>query len=184
MAQFQLRIDDELRDFEVTRQGDQLHVSSGDLAAEVHILHRDESGILIEIRRANGARHRVRLAGAHSGDKRRLWVDGRTLAAERVRRSSVARGPDAGSLSASIPAIVSQVLVAPGDVVAAGDKLILLESMKMVIPINAPHDGRVARILCAAGDSVPAGVPLLELETEYTSAGGHIGPPLPEIEPI
>ena len=45
-----------------------------------------------------------------------------------------------------------------------GDKLILLESMKMVIPIQAPHAGRVGRILCAPGDSVPAGVPLLEIE--------------------
>jgi len=50
--------------------------------------------------------------------------------------------------------------------VAAGDKLILLESMKMVIPIQAPRDGRVARVLCAPGDSVPAGVPLVELESE------------------
>ena len=166
MTQFQLRIDDELRDFEVTRQGDQIHVSSGDISAEVHVLHRDESAILIEIRAPNGTRRRVRLAGARAGDKRRLWVDGRSLSAERVRRSSAGRGPDAGSLSASIPAIVSQVLVAPGDVVSAGDKLILLESMKMVIPIQAPHDGRVAKILCAPGDSVPAGVPLLELEAD------------------
>lgn len=164
MAQFQLRIDDEQREFEVTRQGDQLHIGSGDLSAEVHILHRDGAEILIEVRQANGPRRRVRLAGARAGDKRHLWVNGRALSAERVRRSSVGRGPDAGSLSASIPAIVSQVLVAPGDVVAAGDKLILLESMKMVIPIQAPHDGRVAKVLCAPGDSVPAGVPLLELE--------------------
>ena len=164
MAQFQLRIDDELREFEVTRQGDQLHISSGDLSAEVHILHRDGAEILFEIRHPNGMRRRVRLAGSRAGDKRRLWIDGRALSAERVRRSSAGGSPEAGSLSASIPAIVSQVLVAPGDVVAAGDKLILLESMKMVIPIQAPHDGRVAKVLCAPGDSVPAGMPLLELE--------------------
>lgn len=56
--------------------------------------------------------------------------------------------------------------MAVGDTVEAGDKLILLESMKMVIPIHAPHDGRVAKILCAPGDSVAAGVPLLEIEPE------------------
>ena len=166
MTQFQLRIDDDLRDFEVTRQGDLLRVMSGDLAADVHILHRDGSGLLIEIRREGSAPRRVRLAGARSGDKRQLWIDGRTFVAERVRRSAATSSPDAGSLSASIPAIVSQVLVAPGDAVTAGDKLILLESMKMVIPIQAPRDGRVARVLCAPGDSVPAGVPLVELESE------------------
>lgn len=166
MIQFQLRINDETREFNVTRQGDQLVVTSNGQAADVHILYRDESGLLIEIRREGSAPRRVRLAGARSGDKRQLWIGGRTFTAERVRRSAATGDPDAGSLSASIPAIVSQVLVAPGDAVAAGDKLILLESMKMVIPIQAPRDGRVARILCAPGESVPAGVPLVELESE------------------
>ena len=95
------------------------------------------------------------------------WAAGR---AERVRR----RGGGAatqGSLAAAIPAVVSQILVAPGDAVAAGDKLILLESMKMVIPIVSPRDGIVARVLCAPGESVPAGVPLVELDD--TPAAGN-----------
>lgn len=166
MTQFQLRINDETREFNVTRQSDQLVVTSDGLAAEVRILHHDGATMLIEISRAGHPPRRVRLAGARAGDKRQLWIDGRTLSAERVRRSAAGSGPDNGSLSASIPAIVSQILVAPGDEVAAGDKLILLESMKMVIPIQAPRDGRVARILCAPGESVPAGVPLVELESE------------------
>ena len=56
--------------------------------------------------------------------------------------------------------------VQPGDRVEAGDKLVLLESMKMVIPITAPHDGRVSKVHCRPGDSVPAGAPLLEIESE------------------
>lgn len=166
MAQFQLRIDGEQRTFEVTRQGDQLHVSSDGAAAEVNVLHRDGGTLLLELRLPDGTRRRLRLAGARQGDGRRLWIDGRTLVAERVRRASTHRGPADGSLAASIPAVVSQILVAPGDVVAPGDKLILLESMKMVIPILAPHGGRVGRILCAVGESVPAGVPLLEIESD------------------
>jgi 3-methylcrotonyl-CoA carboxylase alpha subunit len=73
-------------------------------------------------------------------------------------------GPDTGSLSASIPAVVAEVLVSVGETVAAGDKLILLESMKMVIPIQAPYDGAVTKINCTAGESVQAGVPLIEIE--------------------
>jgi biotin carboxyl carrier protein len=166
MAQFQLRIGDEQREFDVTRQGDRLHVSDhagGDLAAEVRVLHHDEGQMLLEIHRSDGSVRRVRLVGSRNGDKRQLWIDGRVVAAERVRRRG--GGPVAdGSLASTIPAVVSQILVAPGDVVEPGDKLLLLESMKMVIPIQAPHAGRVARILCAPGDSVPAGVPLLEIE--------------------
>ncbi len=90
-------------------------------------------------------------------------MNGRALTAERTRQ----RGGGAaaqGSLASAIPAVVSQILVAVGDEVAAGDKLILLESMKMVIPIQAPHAGRVTRILCEPGESVPAGVALVEIE--------------------
>ena len=92
-----------------------------------------------------------------------LNVDGRSFTALRVRRQGSGPETAGGSLTATIPAVVSQILVAPGDIVAAGDKLILLESMKMVIPILAPHAGRVSRIHFATGDSVPAGVALLEI---------------------
>ncbi len=166
MTQFQLRIGDETRDCDVARQGDRLHLTSGDTTTEVHVLHRDGDHLLLEITRPDGTRRRVHLDGARQGDRRLLHIDGRTLTAERVRRQG--GGPTAadGSLAASIPAVVSQILVAVGDSVVAGDKLILLESMKMVIPILAPHPGRVSRIHCAVGDSVPAGVPLLEIEQE------------------
>lgn len=165
MTQFQLRIGDEQREFDVTRQGDRLHVSGGDFSAEARVLHRDGDQLLLEIHRPDGSVRRVRLAGTRAGDQRRLWIDGRVLHAERVRRAAARRAAE-GSLVSSIPAVVSKLLVEVGDTVAAGDKLILLESMKMVIPIQAPHNGRVARILCAPGDSVPAGVPLLEIEPE------------------
>ena len=166
MARFQLRIGDEQREFEAARQGERLHLTAGEQTAEVLILHRDGDTLLLEIRPPDGPPRRVRLVGARRGDQRLLWVDGRAFAAERVRQQA-AKAPAAdGSLASAIPAVVSQLLVAPGDVVAAGDKLILLESMKMVIPIVAPHGGRVSRVLCAAGDSVPAGVALLEIEPE------------------
>ncbi len=165
MTQFQLRIDGQERAFDVTRQGDRLHVSAGDLSAEVRVLHRDGDALLIEIHAAGDPPRRVRLVGSRAGDSRAVWVDGRVVAAERVRRAA-ARAAGPGSLASTIPAVVSQVLVAEGDAVAAGDKLILLESMKMVIPILAPYGGQVARVLCAPGDSVPAGAPLLEIEAD------------------
>jgi 3-methylcrotonyl-CoA carboxylase alpha subunit len=163
MPQFQLRLFDEDREFNVTRQGDRLHLTSGDFSADVRVLYQDAGEMLIEFTRPDGMRQRLRLAGARHGDKRQLWVDGRILTGERVRRRAGGK-VELGSLVSSIPAVVSQILVRPGDAVSAGDKLILLESMKMVIPIQAPYDGRVGKILCAAGESVPAGVPLVEIE--------------------
>ena len=163
MTQFRLNIHGQEQAFEVNRQGARLHVAGEGQAAEVRIIHRDGPRLLIEIARPDGTTQRVQLAGARQGDKRQLWVDGRGLMVERVRQRG--GGPAAhGSLTSAIPAVVSQILVAVGDEVAAGDKLILLESMKMVIPIQSPHAGRVTRILCDPGESVPAGVPLVEVE--------------------
>ena len=68
------------------------------------------------------------------------------------------------SLAATIPAVVSQILVNEGDSVNEGETLILLESMKMVIPIQAPHDGTVTGIHCTPGEAVEPGVPLLTVE--------------------
>jgi acetyl/propionyl-CoA carboxylase alpha subunit len=166
MSHFRLRIGEEERAFDVIRQGDTLHVVGDDReTVEARVLYRDGGELLLEIQQPGPVR-RLRIAGARRGDRRLLWVDGRSLTAERAHRAAAGRGADAGSLSSSIPAVVSQLLVAPGDVVAEGDKLILLESMKMVIPIVAPLGGRVAAIHCAPGDAVPAGVPLVEIETE------------------
>jgi biotin carboxyl carrier protein len=166
MPQFQLRIHEQQRDFQITRQGDQLHIRAEDLTVDAHIVHQADGMIMIEYEAAGGSRQRIRLAGTRQGDKRQLWVNGRYLPVERVRRRDSAGSADLGSLAASIPAVVSQILVEPGDIVRAGDKLILLESMKMVIPIQAPYDGLVTRILCAAGDSVPANIPLVEIEPQ------------------
>jgi biotin carboxyl carrier protein len=161
-----LRIHEQQDDFHITRQGNHLHVRAEGLAVDVYLVPQSDGMVLIEYVDAGGTRQRVRLAGTRQGDKRQLWVNGRHLTVERVRRRGSAGSTDSGSLTASIPAVVSQILVEPGDNVQAGDKLILLESMKMVIPIQAPYDGLVTRILCAAGDSVPANSPLVEIEPQ------------------
>ncbi|MFO7661137.1 MAG: biotin/lipoyl-containing protein [Chloroflexota bacterium] len=166
MPQFELRIHEQQRDFQVTRQGDQLHIRAEGLTVDAHIVHQADGMILIRYEDAAGRPQQIRLAGTRQGDKRQLWVNGRLLPVERVRRRGSIGSAELGSLVAAIPAVVSQILVEAGDTVRAGDKLILLESMKMVIPIQAPYDGLVTRILCAAGDSVPANIPLVEIEPQ------------------
>lgn len=55
---------------------------------------------------------------------------------------------------AELAANVWKVLVSPGDAVEADQPLLILESMKMEIPVVAPAPGTVAEIACAEGDSV------------------------------
>jgi biotin carboxyl carrier protein len=52
---------------------------------------------------------------------------------------------------------VLQVLVAVGQPVVEGDELVMLESMKMEIPVLAPHAGTVSAIRTAVGDVVQDG---------------------------
>ena len=53
-----------------------------------------------------------------------------------------------------------------GDQVKAGDRLVIVESMKMEIAIAAPTSGTVVEILCVQGVRVSAGQPLLFLRPE------------------
>ncbi|MFC4061420.1 biotin/lipoyl-binding carrier protein [Planomonospora corallina] len=58
---------------------------------------------------------------------------------------------------AEMVANVWKILVSEGDTVAEGDTLVILESMKMEIPVLAEDDGVVAQIKVAEGDVIQEG---------------------------
>ncbi len=163
MTKFKLAINHEEREFEVTRQGDQIVVKDGTNTAVFHLLPASNQPYTLIWQKENGERRQIQLAGHKNGDVRQMWVNGRTFQAERIReRGSGGSSADA-SLAATIPAVVSQILVNQGDSVNEGETLILLESMKMIIPIHAPYSGTVASLNCTVGESVQAGVQLIHL---------------------
>jgi acetyl/propionyl-CoA carboxylase alpha subunit len=112
-----------------------------------------------------------------SGDRAdRLWIAGPPDAPwicydGHVYRLRVGDAPadrsahhdDQASLSAPMPATVRAVLVAAGQAVARGDTVIVLEAMKMELPLRAPHDGVVSEVRCEPGDLVQPGVLLMEI---------------------
>lgn len=51
-----------------------------------------------------------------------------------------------------------------GDTIGPGDAVVLLESMKMEIPVLSEHPGRVTAIKVAVGDVVQEGDPLVVLD--------------------
>ena len=65
---------------------------------------------------------------------------------------------------AEMVANVLSVAVAPGDTVAAGDTVVLLESMKMEIPVIAEKPGTVRAVRVGPGDVVQEGDLLLVVE--------------------
>ena len=58
---------------------------------------------------------------------------------------------------AEMVANVWKVVVAQGDEIAAGDTLVILESMKMEIPVLAEHPGTVTEVAVGEGDVVQEG---------------------------
>ena len=101
---------------------------------------------------------------AHDGDV--IWI-GHGGAAWAVRPASGAALGDAaadGDLRAPMPGSVLLVHAAAGDRVAAGDPLVVLESMKMELVLTAPVDGEVAEVTVAVGDKVAVDQPLARVE--------------------
>jgi len=70
----------------------------------------------------------------------------------------------AEEIKAHITGVVFEIVARPGDAVQAGDPVVVLESMKMEIPVEAPRAGRVAAILVEAGQTVQEGDVLALLE--------------------
>ncbi len=77
------------------------------------------------------------------------------------RRSSAERHQ---SLSAPMPATVLKIVAAEGSQVRKGDTLLILEAMKMELPLRAPADAVVRSVRCREGELVQPGTILVELE--------------------
>ncbi len=68
------------------------------------------------------------------------------------------------NLAAHITGTVVRVEKKPGDTVHAGDPVVILESMKMEMPLEATASGRVKEIRCQEGQAVSEGDVLVVLE--------------------
>ncbi|QXT39196.1 acetyl-CoA carboxylase biotin carboxylase subunit [Gymnodinialimonas ceratoperidinii] len=79
---------------------------------------------------------------------------------------STGPGASAGQVVAPMPGLVKAVFVKAGAEVAAGDRLAVLEAMKMEHVLTAGRDGKVAEVLAEAGAQVEAGAALIVLEEE------------------
>ena len=80
-------------------------------------------------------------------------------AAPKAAPKAAAPAAGAGSVEvkASVPGKVFKVEAAAGTAVKSGDAIIILEAMKMEIPVVAPQDGTVASINVAVGDAIENG---------------------------
>jgi 3-methylcrotonyl-CoA carboxylase alpha subunit len=93
-----------------------------------------------------------------------IWIDGHLFEIPTTARTNRARaGSDEEALTPQMSAKVIRVMVQPGQSVAAGDTLVVLEAMKMEMPIRAPHAGTVTAVNCAEGELVTPDRPVVVL---------------------
>ena len=166
---FRVLLNEELKDIEVIRQGDRLRISYDGMTHSARLIYTKDAHYVLEVEEQGPdnfiSRKRIRAAGYRDGDNRQLWANGRLVNYQIVHEGQTASADtQVTSLSASIPAVVSEILVETGEEVESGQKLILLESMKMILPIQAPYDGVVKAINCSPDEAVQPGFQLIELE--------------------
>jgi biotin carboxyl carrier protein len=105
-----------------------------------------------------------------AGSTRDRWAfwNGHVFRIDLERSKDAVRGASkrhvAQALEAPMPATVIKVLAEAGGTVKKGDTVVLLEAMKMELPIRAPADAVVAAVHCREGDMVQAGAALMELK--------------------
>jgi len=159
--EFRYQVGDDVRDVTVTPKDGGYEVRVGDKILQISARLAARGRLDLEV---DG--RRLSAYVAHSGQRRYVGLAGDTwtLQPPEPRRGGGEGRSDGGSLTATMPGRVLDVLVAKGDTVQKGDTLVLLEAMKMELRVQAPSDGQVARVLCAAGQVVERGQLLVELQ--------------------
>ncbi|WP_028285602.1 acetyl-CoA carboxylase biotin carboxylase subunit [Pseudooceanicola nanhaiensis] len=105
---------------------------------------------------------------AHHADGQRITVFGAVAQVFDVI-DPLERAAEAGSgdvIEAPMPGLVKLLTAEAGQAVTAGQRLAVLEAMKMEHGLVAPRDGIVAEVLVTEGAQVEAGAPLIRLEGE------------------
>ena len=116
------------------------------------------SGTAVYSVRVNGNAYTVEVA--EGGELQATPVaNGATAAAP----SPAATTPTGSAMPAPLAGNVFKVLVNPGDVVAAGDVVMVLEAMKMETEVSAPNGGTVTDVHVREGDAVAVGDSLLSI---------------------
>ena len=127
-----------------------------DLPAGVVTARLQDGGVTVD-----GVRHRLRVV--RDGDALTVIAGGVNTVFERVDRLAAPQSEAAGEakLVAPTPARVDRVFVSPGDAVVKGQKLLILEAMKVETIFSAPRDGVVESVHVRADELIREGAQLI-----------------------
>ena len=140
-----------------------LRIGETEYEAEVKSITPDRAAIVV-----NGTEYVVDLVaiGRHAAEPSRPA----TAAARQPSEPRTAARPSrstsegsAGSVCSPMPGLILRVEVKEGQLVKAGQTLVVMEAMKMENAVLAPHNGTVRKVLATEGASVSEGDVLVEV---------------------
>lgn len=107
------------------------------------------------VRTADGA---ATALAVRKGDTTYVSYKGRSYKIEKVSRSRhIVGGESNGECRAPMPGQIVEITANVGDALKDGDRVLILEAMKMQQSITAPHDGTLQSVGVAVGDQVDEG---------------------------
>ena len=134
----------------VSIQNNKFHLLKHEKAYHAELVEADYANKIFKVKINGNIFH------AHIGDKYDQLVSKMGL--------SKVSNVKMNEIKAPMPGLVLEVSVKIGDTVAKGDKVLILEAMKMENVLKAPGDGVVKAIHTSKGDAVEKGAILLEME--------------------
>ena len=157
----------------ISRDGSAIRVRIGDREVEAEFTPTTDGGGILAI---DGRRYPI--FGARRKESILVSVGPASFEfkpAEAATRRR-ARGLAAAEITAPMPGKVLKVLVRDGDLVAAGQPLVVIEAMKMETTLAAETAAMVKHVRVEEGQSVDHGVVLIELSPPPASSGRESAP--------
>ena len=113
----------------------------------------------------NGEAYKVEMEPEKEPEKKKVVLGNpNEQAAGEESATSAANVNTANAVNSPLPGVVTEIKVAVGDEVKAGDTVLILEAMKMANNIEAEKDGKVTAICVKTGESVMEDAPLVVIE--------------------
>ena len=142
MRKHSLNIHRIMKEYKYTINGNKYEVVVGDIKENIATLT------------VNGETYTVEMEKQPEPEKKKPIVKAATAASDEAPAANKAAVNKANAVKAPLPGVITDILVAEGDEVKAGDTVVVLEAMKMANNLEAEKDGKVTAICVKIGESV------------------------------
>ena len=142
-----------MKEYKYTINGKKYEVAIGDIVENIATVT------------VNGEEFKVEMEKEAEPEKKKVVVAA-PKAAPKEEAAKPATGPvDAkNAVKAPLPGVITEIKVAVGDTVKAGDTVVVLEAMKMANNLTTDRDGKVTAVCVGVGESVMEDTPLVVIE--------------------